>query len=105
MQNHLETSSKTQFWTQNVRNLTKTRDLVMSGPVQEDKYLLQTSGNNFIFSEITPFHISSANLFVYKSFVLLSKVIVFIKSSVLVRENVSFSYKVIGFTKRIYHYL
>ena len=57
MQNHLEISSETQFWTRNMRNWTKSRDLVMSGPVQEDKYLLQTSGNTFIFSEITPFHV------------------------------------------------
>ena len=42
-------------------------------PVQEDKYLLQTSGNAFIFSD-------------------------FIKSSVLLREFI-ISYKVIGFTK------
>ena len=45
-----------------MRNLTKSRDLVMSGPVQEDKYLLQTNGNTFIFSEITPFHFLLANL-------------------------------------------
>ena len=38
MQNHLEISSKTQFWIRNVRNWTKSRDLVMSGPVQEDPY-------------------------------------------------------------------
>ena len=38
IQNHLEISSKTQFWTRNVRNWTKSRDLVMSGPVQEDPY-------------------------------------------------------------------
>ena len=31
MQNHLEISSKTQFWTLNVRNWTQSRDLVMSG--------------------------------------------------------------------------
>ena len=30
----------------------KSRDLDMSGPVQEDKYLLQTSGNTFSFFEI-----------------------------------------------------
>ena len=29
--------------------------LDLSGPVQEDKYLLQTSGNLFFFPEITPF--------------------------------------------------
>ena len=38
MQNHLELSSKIQFWTRSVRNRTKSRDLVMSGPVQEDPY-------------------------------------------------------------------
>ena len=38
MQNHLEISSKSKFWTRNVRNWTKSRDLVMSGPVQEDPY-------------------------------------------------------------------
>ena len=34
----------------------KSRDLDMSGPVQEDKYLLQNSGNTFIFWDFTPFH-------------------------------------------------
>ena len=38
MQNHLEFLSKNQFWTRNVRNYTKSRDLVMSGTVQEDPY-------------------------------------------------------------------
>ena len=49
MQNHQEITSKIKFWSRNVRNWTKTLTLVMSGPVQEDKYLLQTSGNLFIF--------------------------------------------------------
>ena len=35
---------------------TKSRKSDMPGPVQEDKYLLQTSGNTFIFSDFTPFH-------------------------------------------------
>ena len=38
MQNHYEISSKYHFWTRNVRNWTKSPDLVMSGPVQEDPY-------------------------------------------------------------------
>ena len=32
------------------------RDLDMSGPVQEDKYLLQNNGNTFFFWDFTPFH-------------------------------------------------
>ena len=56
MQNHYVISSKYHFWTRNVPNWTKTLTSVMSGPVQEDKYLLQTSGNTFIFSDFTPFH-------------------------------------------------
>ena len=47
-------------------------------PVQEDKYLLQTNGNAFIFSDFI------------KSLVLLSTFIIF--------------YKIIGFTKRVYHF-
>ena len=62
MQNHYEITSKSQFWIRNMRNLTKSRDLDMSGPVQEDKYLLQTSGNTFIFSDFTPFNLLLANL-------------------------------------------
>ena len=38
MQNHVEISSKTNSWTRDVRNFTKSRDLVMPGPVQEDPY-------------------------------------------------------------------
>ena len=38
MQNHYVISSKYHFWTRNVRNWTKSPDLVMSGPVQEDPY-------------------------------------------------------------------
>ena len=38
MQNHYEISSKYHFWTRNVTNSTKSPDLVMSGPVQEDPY-------------------------------------------------------------------
>ena len=38
MQNHYEISSKYHFWARNVRNWTKSPDLVMSGPVQEDPY-------------------------------------------------------------------
>ena len=34
----------------------KSHDLDMSGPVQEDKYLLQNSGNIFTFWDFTPFH-------------------------------------------------
>ena len=89
MQNHLEIWSKNQFWTRNVRNWTKSRDLVMSGPVQEDKYLLQTSGNNFIFSDFTPFHFYQQIYCSLNSSVLLSKVIIFIKSSVLLSKFIS----------------
>ena len=100
MQNHYELSSKTLFWNPNMQILTKSRDLVMSGPAKSwfghvqtwkvviwtcpdlskrtstyfktaeillffeilhlsifyDKYLLQTIGNTFIFSDFTPFH-------------------------------------------------
>ena len=98
MQNHYEISSKTLFWTQNMKILTKSRDLVMSspdlvmsgpekswfghvrtwkvllwscpdlkspdldmsGPVQEDKYLLQNSGNTFFLRFYTfPFFMTS----------------------------------------------
>ena len=38
MQNHLEIKLKNKFWTRHVRDWTKSRDLVMSGPVQEDPY-------------------------------------------------------------------
>ena len=38
MQNHCVISSKYHFWTRNVSNSTKSPDLVMSGPVQEDPY-------------------------------------------------------------------
>ena len=38
MQNHYVISSKYHFWTRNVLNSTKSSDLVMSGPVQEDPY-------------------------------------------------------------------
>ena len=38
MQNHYVISSKYHFWTRNVPNWTKSPDLVMSGPVQEDPY-------------------------------------------------------------------
>ena len=47
-------------------------------PVQEDKYLLQTSGNAFIFSD-------------------------FIKSSVLLNKFIIF-HKIICFTKQIWHF-
>ena len=58
IQNHLDISSKTFFWTRNVRILPT---LViwtcpdLPRPVHEDKYLLQTSGNTFIFPDFTPF--------------------------------------------------
>ena len=38
MQAHYVISSKYRFWTRNVPNWTKSPDLVMSGPVQEDPY-------------------------------------------------------------------
>ena len=56
----------------------KSRDLDMSGPVQEDKYLPQNSGNTFIFLDFTPFHVLLANL--------------------------SFFYKIISCTKRMYSF-
>ena len=82
LQNHLEISSKTLFWNHtckiqpNVGNRTCPH---LPRPVQEDKYLLQTSGNIFIFSD-------------------------FIKSLILLNEFIMF-YKIIGCTKRIYHFL
>ena len=144
MQNHYEISSKTLFWTQNMKMLTKSRDLVMSSPdlvmsgSEESwfghvrtwkiviwtcpdlknrdldmsgpekswfghvrtcpggqvltsnhrkyfyffrfyKYLLQTIGNTFIFSDFTPFHFLLANL--------------------------SFFYKIKCFYKQIHHFL
>jgi len=123
MQNHLYISSKTQFWSRNVRNLTKRRDLVMSGPAKEDKYLLQTSGNTFIFFRFYTFpFVINIFLFVenicfikqiyilYKiigfsrefitfieSSVLLSKFIIFIKAVILPREFIIF-YDSICFT-------
>ena len=89
MQNHLEFLSKNQFWTRNVRNWTKSRDLVMSGPAKTcpggQKYLLQTNGNTFI-SEIAPFQFLLAIFYIFiRSFVVLSKFIIF--------------YNIIGFTK------
>ena len=57
-------------------------------PVQEDKYLLQTSGNIFIFSDFTPFHCLLANSsFFIRSSVLLREFIIFIKSSVFTEES------------------
>ena len=38
MQNHYVIWSKYHFWTRNAPNSTKSPDLVMSGPVQEDPY-------------------------------------------------------------------
>ena len=38
MQNHHVNLSKYHFWTRNMQNSTKSRDLVMSGPVQENPY-------------------------------------------------------------------
>ena len=69
------------FWLQSCPDLPR--------PVQEDKYLLQTNGNAFIFSDFI------------KSLVLLHKFIIFIKSSVLPKEFLIL-YNIIGFTKRIY---
>ena len=38
MQNHYEIWSKYHLWTRNVADWSKSPDLVMSGPVQEDPY-------------------------------------------------------------------
>ena len=52
MQNHLEISSTNQFWIRNVRNWTKSRDLVMSRPVQEQYWkMLQTKIEAIWFRE------------------------------------------------------
>ena len=56
MQNHLEISSKTQFWTRNVRNWTKSRDLVMSGLAKTcpgGQILTANQRKYFYFSGIT----------------------------------------------------
>ena len=58
--------------TRNMRNFIKSRDLVMSGPVQDNKYLLQTSGNTFIFQKL---HLS---IFVSKC-IIFYKIMCFIK--------------------------
>ena len=58
MQNHYEISSKYHFWTRNVRNLTKSRDLDMSGLAKTcpgGQILTANQRKYFYFSEITPF--------------------------------------------------
>ena len=53
MQNHLEISLKIQFWIRNVRNLTKTLTLDMSGLAETcPGGQVQTSGNSFSFQEL-----------------------------------------------------
>ena len=59
-------------------------------PVQEDKYLLQTSGNAFIFSDFT------------KSCVLLNKFIIFCKITCFTKQTYYFCYKITCFTTQIY---
>ena len=64
MQNHLEISSKIQIWIRNVRNLTKSRDLVMSGLAKTcpGGQLLTANQWEYFFSEITPLHFLLTNL-------------------------------------------
>ena len=65
MQNHLEISSKTQFWTRSVRNWTKTLTSVMSGPAKASpggQVLVSKAGFPFFCSpEITPFQLLFTN--------------------------------------------
>ena len=81
MQNHLEISSKTEFWTRNVRNLAKSRDLVMSGLAKTcaGGQVLTANQRKYFFSD-------------------------FIKSLVLPNKFIIF-YKIIGVTKQIYYFL
>ena len=61
-------------------------------PVQEDNYLLQTSGNTFILSDFTPF-----------PFLLLANLSCFLKIICFTKRIYHF-YKIIGFIKRIYKF-
>ena len=94
MQNHLGISSKNLLLTRNVPNWNKVVIWTcpdLPRPVQEDKSLSAKQVFAFIFSEITPFHFYWKIYLVFgKSHVLLSKFIIF--------------YKIIGFTKQIYHF-
>ena len=72
MQNHDGISSKYHFWIRNVQNWPKALTSVMSGPVQEDKYLLQTRRNTFIFQIL---HLS----FFMNKFYFVCKILCFIK--------------------------
>ena len=90
MQKHLEISSKYHFWTRNVRNLTKSRDLDMSGlaktcpagqvvPANQRKYF-------YFFRFYTfPFFMNKFIIFFIKSYVFISKFIIFYK----IRNSVS----------------
>ena len=53
MQNHLEITSKNQFWTRGVQNFTKTLTSVMSGPAKASpggRVLV----NRILYSEVAP---------------------------------------------------
>ena len=81
----------------------KSPDLDMSRPVQEDKYLLQTIGNTFIFSDFTNTYFKPSEILLFfqilhlsifyeqiyhffiKSYVFISKFIIFYK----IRNSVS----------------
>ena len=68
MQNHLEISSKTLFWTRNVPNWTKSRDLDMSGPAKTSpggQVLVSKAGFCFYFfrNYTFPFFISKFIMF------------------------------------------
>ena len=96
MQNHLEISSKTLFWTRNVLDWTKSRDLDMSGPAKTSpggQVLVSKAGFCFYFfrNYTCSFFISKFIMFFWKSYVLLSKFLML--------------YKIICFTKQIYHFL
>ena len=95
MQNHLEISSKTQFWIRNMRNWTKTLTSVMSGPATASpggQVLVSKAGFlSFSSSQITHFQSLLANSsFFIRSGVLLSKFIIFVKSIVLLNKFIIF---------------
>merc|ERR1711924_47907 len=94
MQNHLLISSKYNFWTRNVRNWTKSRDLDMSGLAKTcpgGQVLTANQRKYFYFFRFYTFpFLLSKFLFLIKTYDLLSKFTIF--------------YKIIGFIKRIYRF-
>ena len=62
MQNHYVISSKYHFWTRNVPNWTKTLTSVMSGPVQENRYLLQTLFSEAVLQMLAVLHLMYASV-------------------------------------------